>query len=311
MIADKLIQLARIIALLLAVLVSARHADAVTAVAPMYDDAGRPKAMTYSAKRVVTLAPSLTELVFAAGAHEQLVGVSAYSDYPEAASFKPQVVDATGVSFEALLALKPDLVLAWKGGTRPVDIARLESLGVNVFFIGISTLADIPRAMRTIGKLLGRPLPSDKPAQFAAGFESRLAAFQAESKGKTALKVFFEISQMPLMTVNGKHFISETMRLCGGENVFADMAAVVIEPSREDLLTRGVEVILRPASIHKDVARDRTLYAGLDAYRGGRIYPLNADWILRPGPRLLLAAEEVCAALDQARASMAVGKVKP
>ena len=151
MIADKLIQLARIIALLLAVLVSARHADAVTAVAPMYDDAGRPKAMTYSAKRVVTLAPSLTELVFAAGAHEQLVGVSAYSDYPEAASFKPQVVDATGVSFEALLALKPDLVLAWKGGTRPVDIARLESLGVNVFFIGISTLADIPRAMRTIG----------------------------------------------------------------------------------------------------------------------------------------------------------------
>lgn len=312
MTSPQLVRLARPISLFLALFIGAGQVPAVTAVPPMYDDAGRPKVLSYSAKRVVALAPSLTELVFAAGGQSQLVGVSAYSNFPEAATFMPLVADSAGVSFEALLALKPDLVLAWKGGTRPVDLARIESLGMNVFVIGVNTLADVPRAIRTIGKLLGRPLPSDKPEQFAARFESRLEELESAAKGKAPLRVFFEISQMPLMTVNGKHFISETMRLCGGENVFANVAEMVIEPSRESLLKRGADVILRPASIQKDVARDKTLYAGLAAYRNGRIYPLNADWILRPGPRVLLATEEVCAALDLARASMAeAGKVRP
>ena len=113
---------------------------------------------------------------------------------------------------------------------------------------------------------------------------------------------------MPLMTVNGQHFISETVKLCGGMNVFSDASQVVIEPSREALLKRGADVILRPASIHKDVDRDKALYAGLPAYREGRIYALNADWILRPGPRVLLAAEEVCTALDRARANIAASQ---
>ena len=283
-------------------------AATVTPVPTIYDDAGRFKAITYSARRVVTLAPSLTELVYAAGAHEQLVGVSSYSDFPEGAKHKPQVADASGVSFEALLALKPDLVLAWKGGTRTADIARLESLGVNVFVMEIRTLADVPRALRTIGKLTGKPEFGDTPERVAAAFEWKLGLLKEVSKGKAPLRVFFEISQMPLMTVNGQHFISETVKLCGGVNVFSDASQIVIEPSREALLQRGADAILRPASIQKDIARDKALYAGLSAYREGRIYPLNADWILRPGPRVLLAAEEVCAALDRARANIAASQ---
>ena len=286
------------------------YAIAVTAVPPIIDDAGRPKVISTSAKRVVTLAPSLSEFIYAAGAGEQLVGVSAYSDFPEAARRKPQVADATGVSFEALLALKPDLVLAWKGGTRPADIARLDALGVNVFMIEIRTLADVPRVMRTIGKLVGRPLFTDAPERFAARFESKLEKLRIAAKDKSHVRVFFEISQMPLMTIGDKHFISETMKLCHGENVFSDTTQIVIEPSREELLKRGVDAILRPASIHKDAERDATLYGGLDAYRSSRIYPLNADWILRPGPRVLLAAEEICNALDSARASLAVSRSK-
>ncbi len=277
-------------------------------VPPMVDDAGRPKAITYSARRVVTLAPSLTELVYAAGAHQQLVGVSAYSDFPEGATYKPKVADAGGVSFEALLALKPDLVLAWKGGTRPADITRLESLGINVFVIDIRSLADVPRALRTIGKLTGRPNISDTPERVAAIFESKLEILQLANKDKMRVRVFFEISQMPLMTINDQHFISETLKLCGGVNVFTDVAQVVLEPSREVLLQRGADAILRPASIHKDIARDKALYSGLAAYRNDRIYPLNADWILRPGPRVLLAAEEICTALNSARLSMAADK---
>ncbi|MCY7387696.1 MAG: helical backbone metal receptor [Burkholderiales bacterium] len=267
-------------------------------VPPMYDDAGRPKAITYSAKRIITLAPSLTELVYAAGAHGQLVGVSAYSNFPEGATDKPQVADATGVSIEALLALQPDLVLAWKGGTRPADIARLESLGLNVFVIDIRWLADVPRALRTIGKLTGRPNIDNTPERVSVTFESKLQMLQMANKDKAPVRVFFEISQMPLMTINGQHFISETIKLCGGVNVFSDVAQVVLEPSREALLQRGADVILRPASIHNDVARDKALYSGLAAYGSNRVYAVNADWILRPGPRVLLAAGEICKALD-------------
>jgi iron complex transport system substrate-binding protein len=247
--------------------------------------------MTGRAAAVVTLAPSLTELVYAAGAQQNLVGVSAYSDFPEAARSLPKIADASGISFEALLALKPNLVLAWKGGTRPADIARLTSLGINVFVIEVRTLADVPRAVRTIGQLVARPAGDDTPSRFATTFESRLKRLQ--------------ISQLPLMTVNGEHLIAETIKLCGGENVFSDAPQVVVEPSREELLKRGADAILRPASIHQDRARDQALYAGLSAYQHGRIYPLNADWILRPGPRILLAAEEICAALDRARIGMA------
>ena len=294
--------------LLFAAIISAGDLAAVTAVPPIFDDAGRPKAITYPARRVITLAPALTELVYAVDAMDQLVGVSAYSDFPALAKLKPTVADAAGISFEALLALKPDLVLAWEGGTRPADITRLESLGVNVFVIDIRTPADIPRVVRTIGKLTGRPRSDDAPERFALVYEAKLAQIQMAGRNKLPVRVFFEISQLPLMTVNGKHFISETMKLCGGQNVFSDVAQMVLEPSREELLKRGAEVILRPASIHKDVARDKSLYAGLDAYRSGRIYALNADWALRPGPRMLLAAEEICAALDQARASIAANK---
>lgn len=294
--------------LMLVVMMQFATAVELWPVPPMVDDAGRPKAMTYSARRVVTLAPSLTELVYAAGAHGQLVGVSAYSDFPEGAEYKPKVADATGVSFEALLALKPDLVLAWKGGTRPTDITRLESLGINVFVIDIRSLADVPRALRTIGKLTGRPNIGDTPERVAGIFESKLEILRLASRDKVRVRVFFEISQMPLMTINGQHFISETLKLCGGVNVFSDVAQVVLEPSREVLLRRGADAILRPASIHKDIVRDKALYSGLAAYRNGRVYPLNADWILRPGPRVLLAAEEICTALDSARSSMTANK---
>lgn len=284
------------------------HATTVKPFLPMQDDAGRPTVLASRASRVVTLAPSLTELVYAAGFEEQLVGVSAFSDFPESAKRLPQIADAAGISFEALLALKPSLVLAWKGGTRPADIARLASLGVNVFVIDVRTHADVARAVRNIGQLVARPAGGNTAEQFAEMFEAKLEKLQMANKGKATVRAFFEISQMPLMTVNGQHFISETIKLCGGENVFSDLPQMVIEPSREALWKRGADAILRPASIHKDLARDKTLYSGLAAYRNGRIYALNADWNLRPGPRVLLAAEEICAALDQARESMAMRK---
>jgi len=252
------------------------------------------------ASRIISLAPSLTEMVFAAGGGEALVAVSAFSDFPPAARSLPQVADASGISWESLLAQKPDLVLAWQGGTRPADIARLKSLGLNVLSIEIKRLEDVPAGLRAIGAQLRDP---EIAAHAAVEFEWKLQAVRRANAGKKPVKVFFEISARPLMTINRDHVISEMLVLCGGVNVFADAPGLVSEPTREALLQRGADAILY-ASPAAALSRDFAIYKGLTAFREMRIYAVTADLALRPGPRLLPAAEEICTALDRARTAL-------
>ena len=268
----------------------------------MRDDAGRQVALEAPAARMVALAPSLTELVFAAGAGDKLVGASAFSDYPAGARSLPQVADGAGISWESLMALKPDLVLAWKGGTRPADISRLYTLGVNVFVIEIKQLADVPRALRAIGKLAAQPGPAERAA---GDFQRQLDNLRKENAGKTTVKTFFEISAYPLMTINRDHVISEMIGLCGGANVFGDMPSLVSEPSREELLVRKPDAILygKSAGARRDALAPA--YDGLPAARDGNIFGITADYAFRPGPRTLLAMREICDALDRSRASTA------
>ena len=265
------------------------------------DDDGRPALLGTPAVRVVTLAPSLTELVYAAGAGDKLAGASAYSDYPEVARQLSRVADATGISWESLLALKPDLVLAWKGGTRQADIARLNSLGVNVFVIEIKRLNDLSRALRSIGKLVGRPDPAERAARL---FDQQLATLREANAGKALIKTFFEISSKPLMTINRDHVISEMIGLCGGVNIFADLPALASEPSREALLTRNPVAVVYGISLARTRGVDDETYAGLSAVTAGRMYGITADYVFRPGPRMLLATEEICAALDRGRENL-------
>ena len=267
---------------------------------PLRDDDGRQVRLKAPASRTVTLAPSLTELVFAAGAGDTLVGASAFSDYPEDARRLPQVVDGAGVAWESLLALKPDLVLAWKSGTRPADIARLSTLGVSVFVIEIKRLADVPRALRAIGTLVARPGPAERAAD---EFQRRLVALRDANAGKSTVKTFFEISALPLMTINRDHVISEMINLCGGVNVFGNMPSFVSEPSREELLVRQPEAILYGRSPGETRYTISPALKDLPAVHDGSVYGITADYAFRPGPRLLLAAQEVCDALDRSRAT--------
>ncbi len=252
-----------------------------------------------ASSRVVTLAPSLTELVFAAGAGDRLVGVSAYSDFPAEAARLPQVADAGGISWESLLALRPDLVLAWRSGTRQADISRLAQLGMRVEAIDIAALADMPAAIRSIGKLTA----SAGAERTAAQFERRLAGLRAANAGKPLVRTFFEISTKPLMTVSARHVISEMITLCGGQNVFGDSPSLVPEPSREELAARNPVAILYGASPRAEPVDRAKLYAGVANYRPQHTIAITADYAYRPGPRLLLAAAEICAALDVVRAS--------
>lgn len=277
---------------------TAWHAQAAGDVRNAVAPAGSPS-------RVVSLAPSLTELTFAAGAGDRLIGVSAHSDFPAEATRLPQVADAGGIAWESLLALRPDLVLAWRSGTRQADIARLAQLGMRVETIDVATLADVPAALRMIGKLT----TSAGAEQAARQFEQRLAGLRAANAGKPVVRTFFEISTKPLMTISARHVISEMIGLCGGQNVFADSPSLVPEPAREELAARNPMAILYGASPRAEPVDRATLYAGVANYRPQRTLAITADYAYRPGPRLLLAAAEICAALDAVRASAAPDSV--
>ena len=259
--------------------------------------ANSPPAPVMEAKRIAALAPSLTELVFAAGAGERLVAVSAYSDYPEAAKRLPQAADGNGVRLEALAALQPDLVLVWGSGTREADVVRMRSLGMRVEAIEVRLLTDVGSALRRIAALTGTTQAGEAAART---FERRLQVLTASRRmrgttgGAEGPRVFFEISAMPLLTVGGGHFISEVLALCGFRNVFADQQQPVFEPSRESLLRLAPQYVFYPRGRQGRGAGSFDHYHGTPAAQAGRFIGIEADHILRPGPRLIDAAETVC-----------------
>ena len=260
--------------------------------------AAGPGAAAAPGPRIVSLAPNLTELAYSAGAGDALVGTVDYSDYPAAARSLPRVGDAWRVDPESVLALRPDLVLAWASGTPEATIARLEALNLRVVPIATYRLADVATALRTIGRMAG----SESAAEAAATrFEADIGRLRATHADARRLGVFIEIDDEPLYTVNGRHIISEVVDLCGGRNVFSDVPQLAPAVAIEAVLARNPDVILTT----DDTIRDpRALWQGwktLAAVRSGTIYSMASDTLTRATPRLVLGAREVCAALDDAR----------
>lgn len=268
------------------------------------DDTGRVVSLPAAAERIVSLAPSLTELIYAAGAGEKLVAVSAFSDFPPAAKSLPQVADYATVSFEKILALKPDIVFAWKTGNKEIDATRIRTLGIPVFVIDIERVGDVPAALTRIGVLAGTRAAADAAAE---KFARELVVMKNNNVGKSNLSVFFEISRAPMLTINGRHAIDEAIRLCGGKNIFAEAATIVVQPSAERLLAKQPDVILYTGAQYDDKGTDAAplpLYQSLKAGKSGRVYRLDADPILRAGPRMITGIAQVCDALDAARLAL-------
>jgi iron complex transport system substrate-binding protein len=253
-------------------------------------------------QRVATLAPFLAELVYAAGAGGKLVGVSAYSDYPREARFLPVIADAGGVNREALLALRVDAVLAWKSGTPGKQIEALRQSGVNVIVVDGDRLDDIPRLLRRIGGLVG---PAEPAEQAAARFESELGALRAQYGSKTEVSAMLEIWHRPLMTISGKHYMSDALLVCGGRNVFADYPGVAPEVSIESVLKANPAAIIGAGSAQDERSfRESWLrFPALYAVKQGHLIYLEADLIQRQTPRILDGVHRLCVALEGVRSS--------
>jgi iron complex transport system substrate-binding protein len=285
---------------LAAALAAAALAAALPAAAgiALTDDLGRRVVLDAPARRIVTLAPSITEAAFAVGAGPRVVGASAWSDWPAEAARLPVVSSAAGIEFESLARLSPDLVIAWKDSFRPADIPRLEALGARVFVVRSRTLAEIPRLLAVTAALSGGDAG---PATRA--YEGRLAAVRARHAAKARVRVFLEISHRPLMTVGGRHFMTEALEACGAANAFADLDEAAPAVSWEELFARNPDAVVGtgPEGGEEAFRRDWAGRAGLEAVRGGRIAFVGSRALGRPSPRVVEGIEALCAAVDRVR----------
>ena len=254
------------------------------------------------AKRIATLAPFLAELVFAAGAGSKLVAVSAHSDYPLAARSLPVIADAGAVNRESLLALHVDTVLAWKGGTPGKNIDAARQSGAQVIILDGDRLDDIPRLLRRIGDLAGTRHQAETEA---VRFEEGLSEVRRKYGPRRQISAMFEIWHRPLMTISGKHFMSDALGVCGGRNVFADYPGIAPEVSMESVLKEKPTAIIGAGSARseREFRENWTGNGAIAAVKREHLIYLDADYIQRQTPRILEGVRRLCVALDEIRRS--------
>jgi iron complex transport system substrate-binding protein len=264
------------------------------------DSDGRRVSLAAPAGRIVSLAPHVTEQLYAAGAGAKLVAASEYSDYPEDAKRLPRVASSGAVNLEMVLALKPDLVVAWRLEATAAALARLESLGVPVFYSEPRRLAQIPDTIEALGELAGtagvaRPL--------AEALRKELARLDAAYRGKRPVSVFYQIAERPLMTLGGEHFVSDAIALCGGRNVFAGSSLMAPVVNVESVLAADPEAIV---SGNDDWRADWRRFPGLRAVRANNLFTVPVSEMHRHGPRAIGAAAVLCRQIDEARLKAAI-----
>ncbi|MDH3746586.1 MAG: cobalamin-binding protein [Gammaproteobacteria bacterium] len=262
------------------------------------DQANQTAPETETVRRVVTLAPHLTELVFAAGAGDTLVGVSAYSDYPPEATSIAVVSDAFTVDQEQLVLLSPDIVLAWQSGTPAHVIDELRNGGYRVESIRTRDIDDISISIRRIGELTGH---RQQAAQVAEDFEKGIVELRDEYAEQPSISVFYQISLKPLYTINGEHYIGEILELCGGHNIFADMNELAPSVTVEAVVDRNPEALFAGSADGASAFSEWQRWPHLKANQFGNHFTVNSDEIGRPSTRLISAATSICGHLETAR----------
>jgi len=264
------------------------------------DSRGATISLPAPAGRIVALAPHLAENLFAAGGGKRLVGTVEYSDHPAAARAVPRIGGYNSLSLEAIVARRPDLVLAWGSGNGAAIVERLESLGIAVYVDEIRDLGSISGTLTDLGRLAG----STKHGAAAAKRLAQGFADLGPPPGSRRLRVFYQLWHDPMQTVGGSHLISAVIERCGGENLFAELPSLAPRVGRESVLARAPEVIIASGAEKETPPwlADWRRFPQLPAVARDTLYGLNPDLIQRPTPRLLDGARVVCALLAEARA---------
>lgn len=264
------------------------------------DDYGNAVVLQKPAQRIISMAPHVTELLFAAGGGEHIVGAVSHSDYPEKANRIPRIGDNRQIDMERVIAMKPDLIVIWLHGSSIQQVEQLQKLGIPIFFSEPRKLDDIPDSLIRLGQLLG----TDSEAQQAAlDLRQKLAALTKHYANRSPVRLFYQVWDRPLYTLNGQHIVSDAIRLCGGENIFSKMTVTAPIVGVEVVLQENPEAIIGSAekSPPDGGVNMWKRYPMLTAVRRGNLFLLDGSLLNRAGPRMIAGTAALCEKLEQAR----------
>ncbi|MCO4888833.1 cobalamin-binding protein [Cupriavidus sp. WGtm5] len=284
-------------ALLLAALPAAATVSAI-------DDAGQTVTLAQPARRVVSLAPHVTEMLFAAGGGDRIVGTVNYSDYPPQARAITRVGDNKALDLERIAALKPDLIVVWRHGNAQKQADRLRALGIPMFYSEPRRLATIPDNIEKLGTLLGTEATARRAAD---GFRQQVETLRKTYAARPPVTVFYQVWQQPLMTLNGQHLVSDMLALCGGRNLFAAETPLVPTVSVEAVIAGNPEAMVTAgmgATRSDQPLPDFEMWRRwkqVTAVARNNLFVIDGDLLNRAGPRVVQGAAQLCKDLDTAR----------
>lgn len=249
-------------------------------------------------QRIVSLAPHATELLFSAGLGARVVAVSESCDFPAAAKVLPKVSSYRGTNVEAVLALKPDLVIAWPSGNKVDDLAALERLGLRVYRSEINTLAGIANTQREFAKWSNPSTHANAAAERAANAQRGIAMLREKYAAKSVIRVFYQLGDGRLFTLSNKHLIGEALAACGAKNIFGDLAIPAPEVSREAVIAAKPDAIVLASANARDAVAAQWKNSPLATTT---LVVVDGSRLHRPTLRAIDALREMCEAIDRVR----------
>ncbi len=257
------------------------------------DDMGNAVSIPKTAERIVALAPHVTELLFSLGLGDKIVATVEYADYPPAAKKIPRIGDSLTINIEDLIALKPDLIVAWGSGTSQSLIQRLKVLQIPIYLSGSKNLDDIPSSLLRLGELTGK---DDMAVELAQKFRRDLSKVKME-KIEPEKKLFIQIWGLPLRTIGGTHVVDELIQHCGAVNVYNDLSQLSPVVSVESLLNRDPDIIVlstKDKGFSSELSNLIKPWKQISALKNGAICRIDFDILLRPTMRVLNGINELC-----------------
>lgn len=272
-------------------------APAVGAVT-VHDDAGNAVTLDKPAMRVISMAPHVTETLFAAGGGSRIVGAVNYSDYPEAAKSIPRIGSNREIDLERVISMKPDLIVAWMHNNSERQIEMVRKLGVPVFLSDPQKLEGIPDNVARLGQLMGTQAVADRAA---AELRRQLASLRSRYAGRPTVRSFYQVWDKPLYTLSGRHIITDSLRLCGGENIFDKLTVTAPIVSIESVLQADPEAVFGTAEKNYGGVNLWKPYATLTATRRDNLFTVDGNLLNRAGPRMIAGTAVLCEKLELAR----------
>ena len=263
------------------------------------DDLGNRLHLAAPPARIVSLAPGATEMLFAAGAGERIVGTSEYSDEPAAARRIPRIGDSNAVDLERLLLLHPDVVVVWPGGNSAALIEKVRRLGLPMYFQRADRLGDLAPSLLRLGQLAGTQAVAEATA---TALESRIAGLRRDYGARAPVRVMMEVWNNPLYTIGGPQLMTDALQACGALNVFGDLPELGPVVQLESVIARDPDVIVALAS---DQAQEWLAvwraFPMLKAVKRGNLVAFGNKALSRLGPSAVQATADLCGVIEGAR----------